>query len=178
MAAMSATVLNTQGIIAIAAGGVAVVALLTAFYLALQLRRLRAAQSAVLGPVGKRDLVNHVLGLQTAFEGLQQFVEGTAADLHQRMEGVQRYLDNAISLRSLVRYDAYNEQSGRQSLSLALLDRTRSGVVITCIHHREQARVYAKQVVGGKGEYELSPEEEEAVELASPARDEPPRTRA
>jgi hypothetical protein len=42
--------------------------------------------------------------------------------------------------------------------------------VLTCIHHRDQARVYLKQVHGGKGELELSPEEAEAVQLAlSPA---------
>ena len=65
-----------------------------------------------------------------------------------------------------MRYDAYNEQSGQQSLSIALLDDTRSGIVLSCIHHREQARVYAKQVRAGEAELALSPEEEEAVRLA------------
>jgi hypothetical protein len=65
-----------------------------------------------------------------------------------------------------VRYDAYNELSGHQSLSIALLDGTRSGVVLSCIHHRDQARLYAKQVHEGRGELELSPEEAEAVRIA------------
>jgi hypothetical protein len=38
--------------------------------------------------------------------------------------------------------------------------------VLTCIHHRDQARVYAKQVRDGVGELELSPEEAEAVRVA------------
>ena len=75
-----------------------------------------------------------------------------------------------------MRYDAYNELSGRQSVSIALLDGTHSGVVLTCIHHRDQARVYLKQVHGGNGELELSPEEAEAVQLAlSPAQQSPDR---
>jgi uncharacterized protein (DUF1778 family) len=37
---------------------------------------------------------------------------------------------------------------------------------MTSIHHRDQARVYAKQVVEGRGELELAPEEEEAVRVA------------
>ena len=37
--------------------------------------------------------------------------------------------------------------------------------MLSCIHHRDQARVYAKQVHGGRGELELSPEEAEAVRL-------------
>jgi hypothetical protein len=65
-----------------------------------------------------------------------------------------------------VRYDAYNELSGQQSMSIALLDDEQSGIVLSCIHHRDQARVYGKQVRGGRGELELSPEEAEAVRLA------------
>ena len=69
-----------------------------------------------------------------------------------------------------MRYDAYNELSGQQSMSIALLDDERSGIVLTCIHHRDQARLYAKQVHGGTAEQELSPEEAEAVHVAlSPA---------
>ena len=42
--------------------------------------------------------------------------------------------------------------------------------MLSCIHHRDQARVYAKQMYGGRGELELSPEEAEAVRLALPRR--------
>jgi len=57
-------------------------------------------------------------------------------------------------------------------MSIALLDGARSGIVLTCIHHRDQARVYAKQLREGLSELELSPEEAEAVRLAlSPAGD-------
>ncbi|HEX3690187.1 MAG TPA: DUF4446 family protein, partial [Solirubrobacteraceae bacterium] len=65
--------------------------------------------------------------------------------------------------RALVRYDAYNEMSGHQSLSIALLDSNRSGIVLSSIHHRDQARLYAKQVTAGTPELKLSPEEEEAL---------------
>jgi hypothetical protein len=65
-----------------------------------------------------------------------------------------------------VRYDAYGDMSGRQSMSIALLDARHSGVVLSSIHHRDQARLYAKQIHEGRGEHELSPEEEEAVKLA------------
>jgi hypothetical protein len=51
-------------------------------------------------------------------------------------------------------------------MSIALLDDEQSGIVLSCIHHRDQARVYGKQVLAGRGELELSPEEAEAVRLA------------
>ena len=65
-----------------------------------------------------------------------------------------------------MRYDAYGELSGHQSLSLALLDAERNGVVLSCIAHRDSARLYCKVVQDGRGEHELSPEEDEAIRLA------------
>jgi hypothetical protein len=62
--------------------------------------------------------------------------------------------------------------SGRQSTTLALLDANRTGLVLSSIHHRDQARLYAKRLHNGTPELELSPEEAEAVELA--LRGEPP----
>jgi len=66
----------------------------------------------------------------------------------------------------VVRYDAYNEMSGRQSTSMALLDEEGTGIVMSSILHRDQARLYVKGVRSGEPEYELSPEETEAVRIA------------
>jgi Protein of unknown function (DUF4446) len=157
---------TTQGIAALAAGGVAVVALLTCLVLALRLRRYRREQMAVLGDAGERDLVAHAAGLQGDFRALRDWVEDMATQLDRRMGTAEDRLDGAIAYRALVRYDAYNEMSGQQSTSIALLDASRSGVVLSSIHHRDQARLYAKQVREGRAELELSPEEAEAVERA------------
>jgi hypothetical protein len=156
---------STAGIVALAAGGVAVVALLAAIALSVRLRRLRADQKAVLGD-GSQDLVTHAATLQGQFSALNDYVSDLAARLEQRMAVAEGRLDGAVAYRALVRYDAYGEMSGRQSTSIALLDATRSGVVLSSIHHRDQARLYAKQVHGGQGELELSPEENEAIRIA------------
>jgi Protein of unknown function (DUF4446) len=156
---------STVGIVAIAAGAVALVALLTAVALALRLRRVRADQRAVLGE-GRQDLVAHAAALQSQFEALSEYVQDAAGRLDARMARAEERLDQAVSFRSLIRYDAYGEMSGRQSTSIALLDATRSGIVLSSIHHRDQARLYAKQVHEGQSELELSPEENEAVRLA------------
>ena len=66
----------------------------------------------------------------------------------------------------IVRYDALNEMSGQLSFSLALLNTLGDGVVISSINGRAETRTYAKPVVGGKGEQELSPEEAQAVHSA------------
>jgi len=162
------------GIAALAAGGVALAALVLGAVLAVKLRRLRSAQLAVLGPNGRDDLVAHAAGLHDAFEALHARVEEVAEHLDARMAAAEDRLDGAIAHRALVRYDAYGELSGHQSISLALLDTARNGVVLSCIAHRENARLYCKQVFDGRGEHELSPEEDEAIRLALTA--EAPRT--
>jgi hypothetical protein len=157
---------STQGLVALGAAGGAVLALAGCGLLARSLRRLRANQRAVLGEYGERDLVEHGTQLAGAFEALRDYVEDAAARLDGRLDRVEQELRGSIAHRALVRYDAYNEMSGRQSLSIALLDASRSGIVVSSIHHRDQARLYAKQVHNGHSELELSPEEQEAVRLA------------
>jgi hypothetical protein len=163
---MAAALTNTQGIVALAAAAVALVALLGCAVLSLRVRRLRSAQRTVLGNGEAQDLVVHAASMQEAFEALRDYVEETAAHLDARLAGAEGTMRGTIAHRALVRYDAYNELSGHQSMSIALLDDERSGIVLSCIHHRDQARVYGKQVHGGRGELELSPEEAEAVRLA------------
>lgn len=156
---------TTQGIVALAAAGVGVVALLWVIVLALKLRRLRAAQKTVMGE-GQADLVAHAAQIQEAFVQLRDWVEETATRLEERMGTAERRIDGCVAYTSLVRYDAMGEMSGRQSSTMALLDARRTGVVVSSILHRDQARVYVKQVHEGESELELSPEEHEAIEAA------------
>jgi hypothetical protein len=156
---------STAGIVAMAAGAVALLALLLCGILALKLRRLRAAQRTILGD-GERDLVGHAASLEQQFEALYGYVQDAAERLDRRMETAERRIDRAMAYRALIRYDAYGEMSGRQSTSIALLDAKRSGLVLSSIHHRDQARLYAKEVREGKPELELSPEEDEAIKRA------------
>jgi hypothetical protein len=156
---------STVGIVALVAAAAAVVALCLSAVLLRGLRRLRADQRVVLGAEGA-DLVGHAAALDVSFRALHEYVTAVAEKLDARVGVAEKRLDGAIAYCGLIRYDAYNEMSGRQSTSIALLDSSKSGVVLSSIHHRDQARLYAKQVSDGKGELTLSPEEEEALRLA------------
>ena len=87
------------------------------------------------------------------------------------MAAAEGRVDGCLAYRSLIRYDAYGEMSGQQSSSIALLDSRRSGVIVSTILHRDQARVYVKELQEGESEHDLSPEERQAIETAlAPAR--------
>jgi hypothetical protein len=164
---------STVGIVAIAAAAVAAIALLTCFVLAARLRRLRADQRMLLGG-GQQDIVGHAAALARQFSALHDYVADLAESLDQRVATAEQRIDGTVAYRSLVRYDAYGDMSGRQSTSIALLDAKRSGLVLSSIHHRDQARLYAKQLYEGHSEFELSPEEDEAVRIALEGDGQPP----
>jgi hypothetical protein len=157
---------TASGIAALAAGGAAVLALLLVLVLWIKLRRLRSAQTTVLGTSGQRDLVTHAENLEIGFAQLQALVEETFRRVEERLESDERGIERSISKTAVIRYDAYGEMSGRQSSSMALLDDTGTGVVLSSILHRDQARLYVKGVRDGRSELELSPEEDEAIRTA------------
>jgi hypothetical protein len=157
---------STAGIVALAAGGLALIALALAAILMARMRELRRNQRFILGDSGERDIVGHAQALQRTFDELHARVDGTFEQLTGRLGGAEKRLDRSISHTAVVRYDAYNEMSGRQSSSIALLDDTGTGFVMSSILHREQARLYVKGVRDGKSEFELSPEETEAIQTA------------
>jgi hypothetical protein len=151
---------STVGIVALAAAGAAVLALLLCLILMVKLRRLRADQKLILGD-RRADLVERAAELARVVEGME-------ATLHEeaRIAAVEERLDASVSKSAVLRYDAFNETTGRQSSTVALLDDLDNGVVISAILQREQARVYAKPIVGGRSGLELSPEEIAAMEQA------------
>ena len=153
------------GLVAIGAAAGTMLTLGIAVLALIRIRGLRRAQSAVLGD-GRRDLVAHAESLQTGFAELRDWVEDSMRHFDDRTGGIERRLDGCLAYHSVVRYDAYGEMSGRQSSSVALLDANQTGVVISSILHRDQARIYVKPVRRGESELELSPEESEAVGAA------------
>jgi Protein of unknown function (DUF4446) len=164
--AVSDDLTSTVGIVALAAGALALIALIATIVVARRLKALRSAQRAVLGDGGQRDLVVHAQMLERSFEELRRMVESTFSQLEGRLASGDKRLSRTISHTAVVRYDAYGEMTGRQSSSMALLDDSGTGVVLSSILHREQARMYVKGVRDGQSEFDLSPEENEAIQAA------------
>jgi len=148
-------------VIAVAAAAVAGLALLTCLWFWLRLRRVRSSQRVLLGG-GKEDLVDFAVSLQARIDDLLRAVDEVAAGLSR----VDRRVDASIQKTSIVRYDAIADAGGHQSASVAMLDSSRTGVVVSAIQGRDYARIYVKELDKGRATVALSPEEQEAVERA------------
>jgi hypothetical protein len=146
-------------------------AAMVAAYLALRtLAKLRRA-SAVLargarGPNAQESLIEASSRNAERLDRLSEELAEVREHLSSGASGSGGPPAGGLRNVALVRYDAFGEMSGRMSFSLALLDDKGDGVAISAIAGTTDTRVYAKGVTDGRGEHELSPEEQQAVSAA------------
>lgn len=67
---------------------------------------------------------------------------------------------------ALIRFDAFDDLSGRLSFCLAMLDGHGDGIALTSMASRSDTRLYARPITNGSSEIELIPEEKQAVRAA------------
>ena len=155
---MSADRLLALAAIAIAAAGTGL-----ALWVAIWMRRVRGAQSALLSGRPVADLVEFAGGMQAR----QEHVEERADELAAIVERARSDVKDALQRVGLQRFDAYDGAEGLQSTALALLDAGGHGVVVSAIQDAGSARVYVKRVrAGTAADVALGPEEQAAVTAA------------
>ena len=132
---------STAAWIALGAALLALVAVGVALVAWQRVRRVRSAQLVLLGG-GKGDLVDFAVSLQARIDDLHRAVDEVAAALSR----VDRRVDDCVSKTSILRYDAYDDKAGQSSATFALLDASRTGVVVSAIQGRDYARIYMKEL--------------------------------
>ena len=147
--------------VAAAACAAALLALVLGLVLWRRLARIESGQAVILGS-GQGDLLEFAVSLQSRIDDLHRAVDEVATGLSR----VDRRVDGSVTNTAVVRYDAYEGTGGQQSASVALLDATRTGTIVTAIQGRDYARIYVKDLDRGRSSVALSPEEQEAVERA------------
>lgn len=133
-----------------------------AVFLVVRLSKLRRAYRSAVDPDRREDL----------FEAVRRQHEelGTVRDdlgvVHDNTEHLRELLTGTLSRVGVVRYDAFPDMGGAMSFSAALLDEHGDGLVISAINGRSETRCYAKPVVDGSSEHNLSDEEVGAIREA------------
>ncbi len=135
--------------------------------LVVRLRRLRNAYAAILDPAmldpnGAADIFDAIARVRHDLADLRDDL----ARLGSEIEDLRAIVDDSVSQIGVVRYDAFEDMGGALSFSAALLDGNGDGVIFSAINGRTEGRTYAKPITDGTSEFNLSPEESEAIELA------------
>ena len=149
----------TTSMVAVSAAAVAVVALVLGLVAQVRLRRLRRAYTVLQAGDGETSFVEAAARTSREVDGLRRDVAVLSAGL----DDARADLADAIRHVAVVRYDAFGDMGGRLSFSVALLDDSGDGLVLTSITGRTETRTYAKGVKRGTREASLSPEEEQVV---------------
>jgi len=114
--------------------------------------------------VSKKDLIsslNHLISAtgQNA-DDIKKLTEKIILVEEEGKKHFQKY--------GFLRFNPFTDTGGDQSFSLSLLDEKGEGFVISSLHSRENTRIYAKKIEGGKpiNNIVLSKEEQEVIKQA------------
>jgi len=148
---------TAEALVALGAAGLALVAAAAAF---VQVSGIRRKLSAV---PADGDVFETLRGLDRDLAS----VEGAVAEMRPVLESVRRRLPGAICHTAVVTFDAHHDQAGRLSRAIALLNERGDGLVVTLMVGRQDTIFFTKMIRAFEGTEPLSPEEQEAVDLAT-----------
>lgn len=124
-------------------------------------RRLRAYKKMTTLVKGG-NLEEHICKLQEHLTEQQMLLD----KLNNNIQAVDLEVKSFPQHWHLKRFNAFDNTGSDLSFTLALLNDYMDGYVLTSIFGREDSRVYAKPVAGGKSQYALSEEEQQAIKAA------------
>ncbi len=153
---------TTSGLVA-AALAIAVVALIV--IAVLLWRRLAALEGRLAGLTSAGDGRSLESTLHATLDKVATLSAGVD-QLTSRASVLETVQRKAVQRTGLVRYNPFEDTGGNQSFAVALLDANGDGVVVSSLHARQNTRVYAKAITGGRSEAALSEEESEALRRA------------
>ncbi|KKT39639.1 hypothetical protein A3K29_01950 [Candidatus Collierbacteria bacterium RIFOXYB2_FULL_46_14] len=133
------------------------------FVLTFLLIRLVVHYNRLTADVSKKDLIsslNHLIdNLDRNTDDINSLQEKLSSEVNENKKHLQR-----LGFR---RYNPFTDTGGDQSFSAAFLDDNGDGIMISSLHSRENTRLYAKKVEGGKVTSQaLSKEEQEVINEA------------
>lgn len=95
----------------------------------------------------------------------EKILKAEVDELKKRLDIEVKKSNLHLQKIGLVRFNPFGTVGGEQSFVAAFVDQENSGIVLNFIYTKEGLRVYTKRVKKGVGvEYELSKEEEKAIE--------------
>lgn len=154
--------MQVELVIAIISLVVSVLALAWAFALGQRVRRL----TALRGEMGRMAAAGDFAGIAQAVQARLDALGATDDRLRADDEALGRLVGKAIRHLGIVRFDALAGDVGENSFSVALLDDTATGFVLTSMYGRGAYRLYAKPVADGLAELVLTEEEMRACARA------------
>lgn len=125
-------------------------------------RNNRQAQDFFAGKNGK--------DLEEVISQQMNLIEKNQKDIKELFDGYEKIFNIAskgIQKVGVVRYNPFRDMGGNQSFSIALLDMSNCGLIISTLATRDGTRVFSKAIINGEcKDFPLIEEEKRAIREA------------
>lgn len=85
------------------------------------------------------------------------------ASIDGHLKVIDTRLDTSIRNIQTIRFNPFIDAGSNQSFALSLLNDKGDGVIISSLYARDRMSIFAKPILNGKSEFELSVEEKEVL---------------
>lgn len=84
--------------------------------------------------------------------------------INKHLVVVDTRLNKSIRNVEAIRFNPFLDAGSNQSFAISFLNDEGNGVVMSSLYARDRMSIFAKPIIGGKSEFELSDEEKEVLE--------------
>lgn len=84
-------------------------------------------------------------------------------DINTHLLTLDTRVHTSIRKIETIRFNPFMDAGSNQSFAIALLDDNHNGVVLSSLYARERMSIFAKPIINGESEFELSVEEKEVI---------------
>jgi len=94
-------------------------------------------------------------------------IEESQSSIDSHLSTIDTRLNKSIRNIETIRFNPFVDAGSNQSFAIALMNDEGNGVVMSSLYARDRMSVFAKPIVKGKSEFELSTEEKEVLTKAT-----------
>ena len=91
-------------------------------------------------------------------------LKNTQEVINKHLITVDDRLNKSIRSIETVRFNPFLDAGSNQSFAISFLNDEGDGVVMSSLYARDRMSIFAKPIIGGKSDFELSSEEKEVLE--------------
>jgi Protein of unknown function (DUF4446) len=88
----------------------------------------------------------------------------TQIEINKHLVTIDKRLDKSIRSVETIRFNPFLDAGSNQSFAISFLNDNGDGVVMSSLYARDRMSIFAKPIINGKSEFELSSEEKEVLE--------------
>ena len=91
-------------------------------------------------------------------------LKNTQEAINNHLVKVDSRLDKSIRSVETIRFNPFLDAGSNQSFAISFLNDEGNGVVMSSLYARDRMSIFAKPIINGKSDFELSTEEKEVLE--------------